>query len=176
MASPVQYVKSLPSRLQFSPETVLFYDSVLIQNSTVKSWIEKFEHRIDLKSGESLKTLTRLGQILQRLELHDVPMTSELTFVALGGGSVGDFVGFLASIYWRGRKLIHIPSTWLAAVDSAHGGKNGLNVNEVKNQLGTFYPAEQIIVCRDLLKTQPPERLMDALGEILKIAILMAQS
>lgn len=149
MANPVQYVQSLPSRGQFSQETVLFYDSVLIKNRALKSWIDTFEHRIDLKSGESLKTLRSLGAILQRLELLGVSKTSELAFVALGGGSIGDFVGFLASIYWRGRKLINIPSTWLAAVDSAHGGKNGLNVDDVKNQLGTFYPAEKIIICRD---------------------------
>lgn len=172
MANPVQYVQSLPSRRQFSQETVLFYDSVLIKNRALKSWIDTFEHRIDLKSGESLKTLKSLGAILQRLELLGVSKTSELTFVALGGGSIGDFVGFLASIYWRGRKLVHIPSTWLAAVDSAHGGKNGLNVDDVKNQLGTFYPAEKTIICRDILKTQPPERLMDALGEMIKMAIL----
>lgn len=173
---PVQYTDSLPSRSQFSQETVLFYDSVLTKDHKLKSWIEKFEHRVDLKSGEALKTLTSLSRILQRLELMDIPKTSELTFVALGGGSVGDFVGFLASIYWRGRKLIHIPSTWLAAVDSAHGGKNGLNVNQVKNQLGTFYPADKVMICRDLLKTQPPERLADALGEMIKMAILSDQN
>lgn len=172
MASLIQYVRSLPHRRQFSAESVLFYDSVLVKDRALQLWIETFEHRIDLKSGESLKTLESLGRVLQKLERLKVPKSSELTFIALGGGSVGDFVGFLASIYWRGRHFVQIPSTWLAAVDSAHGGKNGLNFNDVKNQLGTFYPAEKIWICRDLLKTQPPERLPDAFGEMLKIALL----
>ena len=67
-----------------------------------------------------------------------------MSIAVLGGGSVGDFGGFVASIFKRGVRLVQIPSTWLAAIDSAHGGKTALNVEGVKNQIGTFYPAEKI--------------------------------
>jgi 3-dehydroquinate synthetase len=67
---------------------------------------------------------------------------------------------------------VHIPSTWLSAIDSAHGGKNGLNFEGVKNQVGTFYPPEKIYVCKELLETQPDERLTEAMGEIIKTAVL----
>jgi 3-dehydroquinate synthase len=95
-----------------------------------------------------------------------------LCFVAVGGGSVGDFVGFMASVFKRGSTLIQIPSTWLAAIDSAHGGKTALNIKCFKNQIGTFYPAQKIILCKQLLLTQPTQRTDEALGEIIKTALL----
>jgi len=85
---------------------------------------------------------------------------------------VGDFVGFMASIYKRGRRLVLIPSTWLASVDSSHGGKNGLNFLKTKNQIGSFYPAHKIYICKELLMSQPNLLLTEAMGEIIKIAVL----
>lgn len=102
----------------------------------------------------------------------DLNQTTELTFVAVGGGSVGDFVGFLSSVFLRGRPLILIPSTWLSAVDSAHGGKNGINLLRQKNQIGTFHSAHKIFIVKQLLKEQPAARLTEALGEVIKISII----
>ena len=92
--------------------------------------------------------------------------------VALGGGSVGDFAGFFASVCKRGLPLIQIPSTWLAAIDSAHGGKNALNVGSMKNQLGTIAFARRIFLSKHLLCGQPTERAQEAMGELAKIAII----
>lgn len=170
--SQVIYQSQMPSPRAFPRETVLFYDSILLKNPKIKAWIRKFPFSLPLQSGEKLKDLNSLQKQLNVLNKLSVPQTTELTFVALGGGSVGDFVGFLASIYLRGRRLIQIPSTWLSAVDSAHGGKNGLNFQSEKNQLGTFYPADQIYIVSQLLETQPPARLQEAMGEFLKMAII----
>jgi 3-dehydroquinate synthase len=172
MARPVVYVAKLPSPAQFPEETVLFYDSILESKKIFKSWSRKFKLLVPLKSGENLKSIDSLNTVLKKITKLRATQSTQLTFVAVGGGSVGDFVGFLASVFLRGRHLIHIPSTWLAAVDSAHGGKNGLNFEGTKNQIGTFYPASKIYLCEELLKTQPPERLKEAVGEIVKTAIL----
>lgn len=172
MKSQVLYRKTLPRKGEFPEETLLFYDSVLTKNKFFSNWSKDYKFRIALKSGESLKTLGSFQAVLNKISKLQVPSSTKLTFLAAGGGSVGDFVGFVASIYQRGRPLVLVPSTWLSAVDSAHGGKNGLNFQAIKNQIGTFYPAHKIYVCEDLLNTQPESRLRESLGEVIKIAIL----
>lgn len=172
MKSQIVYTKALPKPAQFTTESVLFYDSVLAKNKKLSPWIESFPYKIALKSGEQLKTLKSFDSVLNKISKLKVPKTTQLTFVALGGGSVGDFTGFVASVYLRGRKLVLLPSTWLSAVDSSHGGKTGLNYLNTKNQIGSFYPAEKIYVCDELLLTQPEARLTESMGEVIKIAIL----
>lgn len=167
-----EYMSVLPARKLFPTETVLVFDSILSRYPAFARWSQSFRYRLPLKSGEKLKTLDSLNATLKKLTQMQIPQSTELTFVAVGGGSVGDFVGFLASTYLRGRRLIQIPSTWLSAVDSAHGGKNGLNFLNTKNQIGTFYPAQTIYLCESLLKTQPAARLTEAMGEVIKIALL----
>ncbi len=172
MKSQIFYSQALPRAGLFPSETVLFYDSVLAANGEFKKWSRGFPYKIALKSGERLKTINSLKAVLNRISKMKVAKSTELTFLAVGGGSVGDFVGFLSSIFLRGRKLVLIPSTWLAAVDSAHGGKNGLNYLNVKNQLGSFHLPEKIFICKNLLLSQPPARLTESYGEIVKAAVL----
>lgn len=166
--------QTLPKAGSFNGNPVVFYDRNLLKHRFFKIWLKQFQHSVALKAGESLKTLNSYQSVLSQLQKNSqkTPFSSETVFVAVGGGSVGDFVGFLASTFQRGKRLVHIPSTWLAAVDSAHGGKTGLNLNSVKNQIGTFYPAESVILVRDLLLSQPSERLRDSFGEILKIGVI----
>ncbi len=171
----VIYSKKLPSFRDFPKETILFYDRKTVNHKFIQQWVARFPFKIALNAGESLKTLNSFSSSLNRIQ--KITQTfgiggSQLTFVALGGGSVGDFVGFLASTYQRGRKFISIPSTWLAAIDSAHGGKNGLNLNGAKNQVGTFYPAHKIYICDQVLKALPEEFLNDAYAEALKIGVI----
>lgn len=151
-------------------KTVVFYDAYLTQIPGFKSWIQQFPFQIALKAGESLKSLKSYEQTVVKLQKWS--LSKDTTFVAIGGGSVGDFVGFLASTYHRGKKLIQIPTTWLSAIDSAHGGKNGLNISGVKNQIGTFYAAEQIYFVQSILFFQKRPQVEDAFGEIFKIAII----
>lgn len=172
MTSQIIFSKSLPVHNQFPDETIVLYDSILDKNKNFNNWINKFSYKISLKAGEELKTLKSFNLVLNKISALEIPKSTSLTFVAVGGGSVGDFVGFLASVYLRGRALILIPSTWLSAVDSAHGGKNGLNFSGIKNQIGTFYPAQKIYICKNLLLIQPSIRLIESLGEIIKISII----
>lgn len=153
---------------------VIIFDRILLKNSTFSKWIKQFELSIAVNAGESLKTIDQFSVILGKIQKWEssLKLSRKPTFVAVGGGSVGDFVGFLASVYKRGSKLVHIPSTWLAAIDSAHGGKNGLNLNTVKNQIGTIYPATAIWLSSQLLTSQPTERLHDVYGEVIKTILL----
>lgn len=172
MKSQIIYSQILPHPGRFPDESVLFYDSVLAKNMDFKNWARAFRFKIALRSGESLKTIDSLKAVLNKISKMEVAKSTNLTFIGVGGGSIGDFVGFAASVFLRGRKLVLIPSTWLAAVDSSHGGKNGLNFLKTKNQLGSFYLPEKIYICKNLLLGQPPERLTESYGEIIKAAVL----
>ncbi len=172
MKTDLVYSQKLPPRRQFPAATVLLYDAILDKQPFFKTWRQSFAHSWPLAAGENLKTFASVYGLLKKISTAAIPQTTDLTFVAVGGGSVGDFVGFLASTFLRGRRLVQIPSTWLASIDSAHGGKNGLNLAGVKNQVGTIYPAATVYLVRQLLESQPSERANDAMGEVLKIAII----
>ncbi len=96
------------------------------------------------------------------------------TVVAVGGGSIGDTVGFACSIFKRGVRLLHVPTTLLAMVDSAIGGKTAIDLDDVKNAVGTFYQGE-VLVDVDFLSTLDTEQMRNGLGEILKYRMLNEQ-
>lgn len=133
----------------------------------------KFKYVHPVTAGENLKDLANFAQHAE-LILQAWPFNRKSTIVACGGGSVGDFAGFMASVLKRGVRFYQCPSTWLSAIDSAHGGKTALNVSQIKNQVGTFYPAEKIFLVRELLFSQPQERIRDAMGELLKIGLIQS--
>ncbi|MGZ3747993.1 MAG: 3-dehydroquinate synthase family protein [Pseudobdellovibrionaceae bacterium] len=155
----------------------MIYDRIFESQQKVARWVKRFPVRYAVKSGEGLKSLQNFPQhmnvILQKTH-HFSP--KRLKIIVLGGGSVGDFGGFVASVYKRGVELISIPSTWLSAMDSAHGGKTALNARGAKNQIGTFYPAKDVYLIKPLLLAQPSERNFEALGEIIKMALISGGS
>lgn len=175
--SQLEFTTRFPSPQSIPTPALLIVDKKLGHNPAVKQWLDTFDLVYFLEAGENLKQLKSFEKHLHHILnlVQNIP-SKHLTFVAIGGGSVGDFTGFLASIFKRGAPLFHIPSTWLAAVDSAHGGKTALNIGDFKNQIGTFYPAQKVILCRPLLLTQPPERTQEAMGEIIKTALLAGGS
>ncbi|MCB0421406.1 MAG: 3-dehydroquinate synthase [Bdellovibrionales bacterium] len=154
-------------------ECVLFYDSALKALPAFEDWQKDFLYHIELTGGESLKSFEQFKSTLEELGKGDLSVSlKKLKFVAVGGGSVGDFVGFIASIYKRGVELIQIPSTWLSAIDSAHGGKTALNFFSAKNQIGTFYPATQIFLVDEILQSQPEDLAQQSVSEIYKIMFI----
>ena len=150
----------------------LIYDSYLTNNESFKAWEKHFHFSYPVKAGEDLKDINNFPQHMLELQKMLKDSKKPITIVAAGGGSVGDFTGFVASVYKRGVPLIHVPTTYLAALDSAHGGKTALNVGNIKNQVGTFYPAEKIYIVKEFLKTQTEEHLRSACGELVKIAFI----
>lgn len=178
LVSPFELKATLPNAKTFqsslkAKSILLVYDSRLLSIASLANWISQFENGCAVTAGETLKSLESLGKTLPVfLSLIKGVSRQDVVIVSLGGGSIGDFCGFVASVLKRGVRLVHIPTTWLAAADSSHGGKTALNVGNVKNQIGTFYPAEKIVIARDVLSQQGPEHLASALGEILKMDLI----
>ena len=96
------------------------------------------------------------------------------TVVAIGGGSVGDTVGFACSIYKRGVNVLHVPTTLLAMVDSSIGGKTAIDLDGVKNAVGSFHLGD-VLLDVDFLNTLPNDQMQNGHGEILKYRMLTQQ-
>jgi 3-dehydroquinate synthase len=172
--STLVFSNELPPVKKLGEELLLIYDQILAQKSPVfKKWSQQIALKYAVKAGEQLKDIEQFPRHIKAItKLTEQTSVKKLTIVVVGGGSLGDFGGFVASILKRGVRLIHIPSTWLAAIDSAHGGKTALNVGGAKNQIGTFYPAEQILMVRSVLMSQPEARAYEGFGELVKIALI----
>ena len=123
-------------------------------------------------AGEATKDVRALPKLLDKLLPLLAAAGGPVAIVAAGGGSIGDLAGFVAAIVHRGVPLTLVPTTWLAAVDSAHGGKNALNVGGTKNIVGTFHLPECIFLSRRALFGQTPALAREALGEAIKAALL----
>jgi 3-dehydroquinate synthase len=141
------FSETLPS-LEIQEQDLLFFDKYM--EILVPDFVRQFPYRFPLTSGEETKTLKFLEQSLEWIT--SLSHITKPRFIALGGGSIGDCVGFVSSVYKRGCPFIQIPSTWLAALDAAHGGKNALNFKKIKNLLGSFHQAESIYISRALLE------------------------
>jgi 3-dehydroquinate synthase len=121
-------------------------------------------------AGEATKNFERLEYITERALSCGVDRHSAL--VALGGGVVGDVAGFAASVIMRGLPLIQVPTTLLAQVDSSVGGKTGINTQQGKNLVGSFYQPRLVIIDGDTLKTLPERELRAGYAEIVKYALI----
>lgn len=120
--------------------------------------------------AESAKHLGSVEEIARSLCRAGADRKSLL--VAVGGGVVGDVVGFAAASYLRGVALVHVPTTLVAQVDSSIGGKTGVNLPEGKNLVGAFYPPKLVITDPDLLRTLPECEFRGGLAEVIKHAII----
>jgi 3-dehydroquinate synthetase/shikimate kinase len=123
-----------------------------------------------LPSGEAAKTPAVVSEAARELARRRVERREPL--VAIGGGALGDPAGFLAATYLRGVPWIQVPTTLVAQVDSAIGGKTGVDLPEGKNLLGAFHQPAAIVLDVAALRTLPERQLRAALGEIVKMAAL----
>jgi len=126
---------------------------------------------IKVPSGESEKTLERASFIWKKLTNLDAGRDSLL--INLGGGVITDMGGFCAGTFKRGIDFINIPTTLLAQVDAAIGGKTGINFNSIKNQIGLFYDPKAVIVDPVFLNTLDEKYWQSGFAEILKYALIM---
>jgi 3-dehydroquinate synthase len=125
---------------------------------------------IAIPSGEKAKSKQVLDYLLE--ELFQLKVGKDTVLVALGGGAVCDLVGFAASIYMRGIAHVLVPTTLLAMVDAAIGGKTGIDMPFGKNLIGTIYPPKAIIADVETLSSLPETEWINGLAEIIKIGLI----
>jgi len=125
---------------------------------------------LELPPGEATKGWAHLEQVTewlldQRIERRDV-------VVALGGGVIGDLVGFACAILRRGVRFVQVPTSLLAQVDSSVGGKTGINTSQGKNLAGAFHQPSLVLADTDALSTLSPRDFLAGYGEVMKYGLL----
>ena len=124
--------------------------------------------------GEQSKTIAHAEIVWS--ELVRAGMTRSDVVVALGGGVVGDLAGFCAATYQRGVRFVQVPTTLVAQVDSAYGGKTGVDLSEAKNYVGVYHQPRAVISDTDTLVSLPAEELAAGYAEVVKTALLAGGS
>jgi 3-dehydroquinate synthase len=125
---------------------------------------------VEIQAGEEYKTIETCYQLW--LSLSEIGIDRKSLMINLGGGVVTDLGGFVASTYMRGIKFINIPTTLLAMSDASVGGKTGVDLENLKNFVGTFSLAEMVIVHSQFLETLDEHQLKSGFAEILKHALI----
>jgi 3-dehydroquinate synthase len=126
-----------------------------------------------LGDGERAKTLTSVRRIYDACTARGLDRGG--TIVAFGGGVVGDVAGFAAASYLRGIRLVQVPTTLLAQVDSAIGGKVGVNLPAGKNLVGAFHPPALVVCDPDVLATLPRREFRSGLYEVIKYGVIASR-
>ncbi len=123
-----------------------------------------------LEAGETAKTLRSIELILKTA--LEAALGRDGLFVGFGGGVITDMTAFAASLYMRGARCELVPTTLLAMADAAIGGKTGVDFENYKNCVGTFYPAQHIHIAPSVLSTLPETEYRSGLAEVVKTAML----
>jgi 3-dehydroquinate synthase len=155
--------------------------AAIITDSNVRPWavkIAKSIKRAGLKTaihvipvGERSKSMNQLQEVLAFLERQRIDRGG--CVIAVGGGTVGDLAGFAAAIWQRGIRLVGVPTTLLAMVDSSIGGKTGINGTRSKNAIGAFWQPSAVIADLACIETLPAASYRDAFAEVVKYAVAM---
>lgn len=151
---------------------------ILTDENVAPFWLPETEYWFDcehaveivIKASEQHKNLQTVQRIWKTLMKHHADRNALL--INLGGGTITDLGGFAASTYKRGIKFINVPTTLLAMVDAAIGGKTGIDFGGAKNQIGTFAEAEEVLIKSDFLITLPQRELLSGLAEMLKYGFI----
>ena len=147
---------------------------ILTDENVSMFWLRETEHwlgcggavEIVLKPGEQYKTLQTAQRIWKTLMKHQADR--QAVMVNLGGGVITDLGGFAASCYHRGIRFVNVPTTLLAMVDAAIGGKTGVNFTGCKNQIGTFVEPLEVWISPIYLSTLPHREILSGLAEMMK--------
>ncbi|MBQ6352777.1 MAG: 3-dehydroquinate synthase [Lentisphaeria bacterium] len=163
--------ENLETALALPGRKLLVCDSNVAQLH--REWAERLldpAATVVFPAGEASKNADTLLAICRRAA--ELKLDRGATFVALGGGVTGDLTGFAAAIYLRGVKVMQIPTTLLAMVDSSVGGKTAIDLPEGKNLVGAFHQPCRVVIEPRLLGTLPKRELANGLAEVVKTAVL----
>lgn len=181
------------------PKIELYIDKDLLSSTFLKEYISKGDGKVVIATNKSLEE--SLGRALSAFlkaplliipngesaknketkemleeELFKMGCDKKTTLIALGGGVVTDLVGFTASVFLRGVSLILIPTTLLAMVDAAIGGKTGINNSYGKNLIGSIYHPKAVFIDLTLLETLPQKQWLCGFAEVLKLGLIYDSS
>ena len=138
----------------------------------LKKLLKKYQVYIfEYSSSEKLKSFSETNKLVEKCLSYNFSRSDVL--IAVGGGIVGDFSGFVASLIKRGINFINIPTTLLAQVDSSVGGKTGVNSKNGKNLIGSFYQPKLVISDVSFLKSLPKREIICGFAEILKHSLIL---
>lgn len=177
------YISSTNQIVEQLEEKVRGDNVLIVSNTTIAPlYIEYVEgllpnkkvETLILDDGEIFKNNDSLQKIITKL--LTLKYTRSSTLIALGGGVIGDLVGFAASIYQRGIDFIQFPTSLLAQVDSSVGGKTAINHPLGKNMIGTFYQPKAVFINVDVLDTLPRREFISGLAEVIKYGLIRDQS
>jgi 3-dehydroquinate synthase len=153
----------------------------IVTDSNVRPWaskVAKWVKRAGLRTAvhtvpasERSKSMAELTDVLAFLEREGIDRGG--CVIAVGGGTVGDLAGLAASVWLRGVRLVAVPTTLLAMVDSSIGGKTAVNGRRSKNAVGTFWQPSAVIADLTALETLPEPAYRDAFAEVVKYAVAM---
>ena len=149
-------------------------EKVVKHAALVQTSLEKAGFHVTLAqrpSGEGQKSLHVAAELYDRL--IDLPADRRTLIVAVGGGVIGDLAGFVAATYARGLPLLMVPTTLLAMVDSAVGGKVAVNHPQAKNMIGVFHQPIGVWIALETLSTLPDREYRSGLAEVVKYGVIL---
>lgn len=183
MIIELQHIADIGAFLKEEPEVYLVYDRNVewvareipghagnddgAGNDGTKGNVKKC---FGIETSEQLKTMDSVLALERRL--LEAGASRNALLVAVGGGITTDLVGFAAATYKRGIRYVNLPTTLLAQVDAAIGGKTGVNLDGYKNMVGAFHMPEHSFICADVLRTLPPREFRSGVAELLKTFLL----
>ena len=170
---PAYIGNGLLTERRFWPETVTGRRFLVTDGAVGRRYAELLEPhsaRIAIMPGEQSKTIAHAEIVWT--ELVRAGMTRADVVVALGGGVVGDLAGFCAATYQRGVRYVQVPTTLVAQVDSAYGGKTGVDLAEAKNYVGAFHQPSAVIADTTTLQSLPEAERAAGYAEVVKTALI----
>ena len=144
--------------------------TVWIADVNTASLLPAPPHLITIPDGDDHKTMETVTHVWR--EMERMGTTRRTLVINLGGGMVTDLGGFAAATFKRGVRFINVPTTLLGAVDAAVGGKTGFNFNGLKNEIGAFAPASDVIISTRFFDTLPLDEMKSGFAEVIKHAML----
>jgi 3-dehydroquinate synthase len=171
-------IKSLGKKLK---SLSLGPDAYILTNKLVKDKYGLLLKRVLLKEGfncyfklvadsEKSKSISTAASVIRDIASRD--FKKKIFIIAFGGGVIGDLAGFVASVYKRGIPYVQVPTTLLAQVDSAIGGKTGVDLDSGKNLVGAFYQPKLVLSDTAFLKSLSLRQLKAGLSEVIKYALI----
>lgn len=144
--------------------------TVFVADVNTASFVQGNDRLITIPDGDAGKSLATVCRVWDAME--DYGVTRHSLIVNVGGGVVTDLGGFAAATFKRGVRFINVPTTLLGAVDAAVGGKTGFNYNGLKNEIGAFAPASDVIISTCYFDSLPVEEVKSGYAEVIKHAML----